>query len=821
MNARVAIGALIQDGRYAARLLRRQPRYALLAIVTIALGIGATTTLFSVVNGVLMKPLPWPNAERLITLKETRGGRAPRFSSFSNAAYLAWRDRASTIDEIAAYSTRTATLTGAGDPERIRVAAATASLFPALGIRPAIGALFQTSDEAAGAGPVMLLSESLWRQRFGANPGVLGRVLRLDAEPFTVIGVLPDDVAYPDRSTRAWIPFRVMPTTGNHLSMFAAVARLRPGATPAQAAAEGTAMGRNAPDTGMTTMAIFGGSGPIEIAATPLVDAVTADVRRPLMILFVAVGLLLIIATTNVANLQLAYATTRHRELAIRTALGAAASRVARQLLVESLLIGLAGGAVGFGLAVALNRLTPAILPADFPRVDDVGVDATVLAFAVVMSLATSLVFGLLPALRTRRLNLVESLTQDGTTSVGAGTRSRTGRTRTAIMAAQIAIACVLLVGASLLGRSFAALLGADRGYDPSGILTARLSLPAAMYTPERRYAIVTQVLERLAAAPGVADAAFTSDIPITAGGSTSAFTIRSRVAEGGAVAVQASPRLVSPRCFAALGMRMVAGRDFADTDVHGSLPVAIVNRAFARQYLDDAAVGAQIPMGIGYQSGDTQATIVGVVDDVRYPGTARVTQPEIYYSYRQFNGRVPVPVVTLLLRASADAVSLVPALRAVVRDVDGGLVPEAVATMEARLMTSLARPRLYAVVLGGFAACAVAIAGVGLFGVLSYGVAQRSRELAVRAALGAQQVDIVRLVLRQALGVTAAGLAAGLVGSLLMARATSALLYGITPYDTFTFVTVPAALGLVALAACVSPARRAARLDPLRVLRG
>jgi len=814
------LSTLVQDGRYAARLVRRQPRYALLVVLTMALGIGVTTTLFSVTYGVLMKPLPWPNASRLVVLKETRGGRLPRFNSFSNAAYLAWRDRATTVEQLAAWATRTATLTGIGDPDRIRITAATATLFSTLGVQPLIGSLFEAKDETAGRGAVVLLSESLWRQRFGGDASVLGRTLRLDGESFTVLGVLRDDVAYPDRATRAWVPFRIMPTSGNNLSMFSAVALLRPGATAAQAAAEGTAMGRHAPDSGMTTMAIFGGSGPIEVSATPIVEASTADVRRPLLVLLVAVSLLLVTATTNVASLQLAHATTRRREIAIRAALGAAGFRVTRQLFVESLVLGLAGGAAGLGLAVLLTRSMPSVLPADFPRADQIGVDAAVLAFAVVLSIATSLLFGVLPALRTRRLNLVESLTEDGTSSVGAGTRSKTGQARAAIMAAQIAIACVLLVGASLLGRSFISLLGADRGYDPSGILTARLSFPGSMYSPERRYAIVTQVLDRLSAAPGVGAAAFTSEMPLTAGGSTSAFTMPSRTAEGGTVSVQASPRIVSPRCFAALGMRIVDGRDFAESDTDTSLPVAIVNRSFARQYLGDTAIGAQVPMGLGYQSGDVQATIVGVVDDVKYPGAARERQPEMYYSYRQLHGKVPVPVVSLLLRTQGEPTALGWALRGAVREADAALVVEGVATMEARLMTTLARPRLYAILLGGFALFAVAIAGVGLFGVLSYSVAQRSRELAVRTALGARQVDIVRLVLRQAVTVTAVGLIAGMIGSIALARSTAALLYGITPYDTFTFVAVPIALAVVALIACVSPARRAAIMDPLRALR-
>lgn len=808
------------DLRYAVRMIRRQPRYALIATLTMALGIGAATTLFAVVNGVLMKPLPWPSASRLVVLKETRGGKPPRFNSFSNAAFLSWRDDATTIEDIAAWSTRNVTLSGAGDPDRIRVTAATASLFSTLGARPLIGSFFDANDEVRTNGSAIVLAERLWRQRFGAEPTVLGRVVRLDGEPYTIVGVLPDRMAYPDSSSVAVVPFRVMSAANNYLSMFNAIARLRPGVTSEQAAAEGSARGRHAPDSGMTTMAIFGGTGPIEVAATPLNDALTADVRRPLIVLFVAVALLLATATTNVANLQLARATTRQREIAIRAALGAGRGRVMRQLLSENLVLGVLGGAAGLLLALLLQRFIPAILPADFPRADAVSMDATVVLFAVAASLLTSVVFGLFPALRARDINLVQSLTEDGTAPVGGGSRSRTAQARAAIMAAQVAIACVLLVGASLLGRSFLTLLNADRGYDPSGLLTARLSLPASTYSPERRFAIVEQVLGRLSTLPTVTHAAFTSELPITAGGSTSAFTLRSRAVAGGTVSVQASPRVVSPGSLPALGMRLLAGRDFAESDSATSLPVVIVNRAFAHQYLGDNALGEQLPMGVGYQDADVQATIIGVVEDVRYPGGARVTQPELYYSYRQFAGKVVVPVVTLLVRTSGDPNALGSAVRSAVREADAGLVPDAVTTMEARLLTTLARPRLYAILLGGYATLGLLIAAVGLFGVLSYTVAQRTRELAVRTALGAQQADIVRLVLRQTLGMTAIGLAAGLLASLILSRSTGALLYGITPYDAVTFVAVPVVLGLAAIAACVGPALRAARLDPLRALR-
>lgn len=812
------LSGMMQDVRYAARLLRRQPRYALLAIVTMALGIAATTVLFSVTYGVLMKPLSWPDADRLIVVKETRGGRAPRFGSISNAAYLAWREKATTIEDLAAWSQSVVTLTGAGDPDRIRITEASAGLFTVLRARPLLGSLFEEKDETS---PVVVLSETLWRQRFGGDPGVLGRALHLNGEAHTIVGVLPDRFAYPDRQTRAWLPWRVHTAEGNYLSMFNAIARLRPGATTAQASAEATARGRYAADTGMTTVAVFGGRGPVEISTQGLREALTAEVRLPLIVLLAAVALLLVTATANVASLQLARATTRRREMAIRAALGAGTMRVTRQLLVESLLLALAGGAAGLSLAWLLHRLLPSLLPADFPRADDLTLNAPVVLFAIAVSMLAGIAFGVLPALRAGRVNLVQALAEDGTAPIGGRGRSRTAQIRMAIIAAQVAIACILLIGASLLGRSFVALVSADRGYDPSGVLLARLSLPSALYPPERRYALARQILDRLGAAPGVQNAAFTSELPLTPGGSTAAFTMRSPHAEGGTVSVQASPRIVSGGYFAAVGMRIIAGRGFVETDTETSQQVVVVNRAFAHRYLADSALGATLPIA-GYQGDDeqAQATVVGVVDDVHYLMAADASQPEMYFSYRQLKGQLRVPVITLLLRATGSPGALGPALRAVVRNADEGLVPEAVMTMEDRMMRGLARPRLYAILLAGFAGFALVVAAVGLVGVLSYTVAQRSRELAVRTALGARQGDIVALILRQGLVVTAAGLAVGIAGSFALTRSIATLLYGITPHDRLTYVAVPLLLAVVAVAASVAPALRAARLDPLKVLR-
>lgn len=810
-----------QDVRYGTRVLARQPHYTLLAAVTMALGIAATTLLFSVTYGVLLKPMPWPRSDRLVVLTETRRGRPPRFGTFSNAAYLAWREAATTVEDIAAWSERTATLgEPGGEPERIRTTASSASLFRVLGLRPRIGSFFEEKDELSAEGGVVVLSEGLWRRRFGGDPGVVGRVVQIDGQPHRVVGVLPDALAYPDRRTQAWIPFRVMPAKGNFLSMFGAIARLRPGTTAAQAASEATRCGRFAADTGMTTTAIFGGRGPIEVTALPLPDALTSDVRRPLVVLLCAVGLLLATATANVAGLQLARATTRRRELAIRSALGAGTGRLVRQLLVESVLLGLVGGGSGLVLAALLHRSASSLLPADFPRAADLHLDATVVLFAFAVSVFTGIAFGLLPAWHARRPNLVESLAEDGTAPVGTAGGSRTAHARMVIMAGQVALASVLLVAAALLGRSFAALLNVDRGYDPAGVLTARLPLPASMYTPPLRSFLLGQILDRLRTMPGVAAAGFTSEFPLTPGGSTGAFQMRSPQSEGGAITVQASPRIVSPGYFAALRLRMVAGRGFTERDTETSAPVAIVNRAFAQRYLGGSALDAKIPMVLGHGDDGLEATVVGVVDDVRYVTAGARSQAEIYYSYRQLGGGLDAALVTLLVRATGEPSALAPALRTAVRGADRGLAPDLVMTMEDRVVTSLARPRLYAVVLGGFAALALVVVTVGLFSVVSYTVAQRSRELAVRSALGASPVDLVRLVVGQGLAVTAAGLGFGLVASVALSRSLGALLYAVAPVDALTHAVVIITVASLAATACAVPALRVARLDARGVLR-
>src|SRR5579862_556274 len=475
----------VQDVRYGIRLLRRQPGFAVLAILLIAMGVGAATTLGHVTYAVLVQPLRWPGADRIVLVSETREGQTRTFPGIlTNATYLAWRDAPSTLDNIAGYTSRVATLTVGDGPERIRVASATASLFAVLQARALQGQLYTSDNEADGGNQVIAIGFGLWQRRFGERMDAIGSTLELDGDRYRIVAVMAKGFAFPTTATQAWIPMRVPPVLNaadpqaRSISLFRAVGRLRDGATVSQAAAEGTARGRSAPSLGLVGTAVFGTQGPPRVSAQPYLESITADVRPGLLMLLAAVGLLLFAAIANVAGMQLARASTRRREVAIRSALGAGAGRLARQLLTENLIIGAAGGVAGWLLSVGLHHLLPQMLPADFPRADEIPSDWRVLAFAIGCAMSASLLFGSLPAVLARRINLVETLVEDGSAPVGHGLRSRVGRMRTAVMIGQVAVAAILLVGASLLGRSFSALMAADRGFDPRNLVTAMLPIP-------------------------------------------------------------------------------------------------------------------------------------------------------------------------------------------------------------------------------------------------------------------------------------------------------------------------------------------------------
>lgn len=827
----VLLAGLTQDLRYGVRLLRRQPGFAAVAILTMALGIGATTVLFSVADGVLLKPLPWSDADRLVRITETRQGRTGRVvGTVSNGTFLAWRDHPSTIEDLGGWLTQTATLTGAGDPIRVSIIPTTPSLFPMLKVRPLIGRLFRDGEGARGEPSLVILSYGLWQERFGARPEIAGHLVQLDDKPYTIVGVMPREFVFPDRETRAWTAWSVPPVIaegGMQVGViFRAIARLRAGTTSAQAAAEATSRARSAPDMGFAARALFGAVGPIDVSAVPELQAITADVRPAILVLLAAVALLLITATANVASLQLARATTRRREMAVRAAIGAGQRRIVRQLLIENAIVGLCGGAAGLALAAGLQQLLPSLLPAGFPRLDAVALDMRVLSFALAVSVLASVACGLLPAWHTRRVNLVETLSEDGVAPIGGAMRSPMARTRALIMAGQVAIACMLLVGAALLTRSFVSLVRADRGYDPVNVLTARLPLPPG-YPAERRSQLLEALLERLCVVPGVTHAAYGTALPFVSFGGFTAFTMRSPRNPDVELNVQAAQRVVSPDYFAAMRLRLVAGRTLTDADTTTTPPVIVVNRTFARQYLGERPLGFHIPQrrpragGIRFADEHADWEVVGVVDDMRQDVDSPL-QPEIFASIKQITtGSTNLSFDPILvIRTAADPTTYVSTLHRLVQEQAPALALDSVMTMKDRVMTSLAKPRLYAVVLAWFGVFALLIAGVGLFGVLSFSVAQRTREIGVRCALGAQARDIVALVLRQALWIVGVGVAIGLAAALASVRLLSAFLYGISPRDALTFVAVPIVIVAVAAVACLVPARRAAKVDPLTALR-
>jgi putative ABC transport system permease protein len=817
------------DVRYSARLLKREPGFALVAMLTIGLGIGLTTTWFSVAYGVLLRPLPWPDADRIMRVTESRRGQQGRLrGTIANGSFLAWRDRPSTIEELGGYGVNSNSMTvsrSAMEPVRVVVGRATPSLFHVLRATPLRGRIFNDAEApmaGVGAYPdpqVVILSWGLWQDWFGGRDDAIGAALRIDDLPVTVIGVMPRDFRFPTPESRAWLPMPIGAVKDGkvlRLQIFGALARLAPGATPEQASSEATSRARSAPDPGMAAVAMFGSTAPSDISVTPAIAAMTADVRPAILLLFAAVGLLLVTVTANIGSLQLARATTRRREMAVRAAIGAGGTRLVRQLVTESAVLGVGSGLLGLALTVAMIAALPAILPADFPRAAEIAINLPVLGCALAVSLVVSVACALFPAAEASRVDLSAALASDSAASSGGAWRSRSGRLRTAIMALQVAVACLLLVGASLLGRSFLSLMHADRGYDPVNVLTARVDLPRR-YNGPLRAAFADAAIDRLRAAPGIVTAAAGNALPMVSGGSNFGFSMPSPRDPALTLQVQTMVRHVSPEYFAAMRLRLLQGRLLSDADTQATRPVVVVNRSFAQRYLGAKPIGTRLPLGFG--EGRPNCDVVGIVDDMRQGDVTDALSPEVFASYRQHPDRLAAPLI-LLARTVGDPMAQVPALREVVRAQDPTVALDSVMTLEERIATSLARPRIYAVLIGGLALSALVVAAVGLFGVLSYAVAQRSREIGIRTALGARAGDIVRLVLRHAVLMAAAGIVAGLATAAAAVRLLSGFLFGVTARDPLTFVAVPLLLLAAAAIACVVPARRASKVDPLIVLK-
>jgi putative ABC transport system permease protein len=799
---------MFQDLRFGIRMMLKHKGFTAVTVLTLALGIGANTGVFSVVNALILRPLPYPDSERLVWVEEVS-----KQTGASQAAwgghFLAWQPQSQTLAGIAAIDNSTRTLTGAGEPERVEVGQVSSGCLPVLGVQPLPGGRnFTASEDSPGGGRVAILSYGLWQRRFGGAPDIVGRSVTLNDVNFTVIGVLPADFRFFYRFD-VWVPLALDPQqqlAGEARYYGTTVARLKPGVSLERAQAEMDTVQQG------YEMTRPEGRPRIECRTrlVPLQEHFLGDQRRPLLVLVGAVALVLLIACANVANLLLARAVTRQKELAIRAALGAGRLRLVRQMLTECLLLALVGGAAGLLLASWLTKLLGSFNSTDtfgeIGRLAAITIDRRVLGFTLLSSLVTGLLFGLLPALQLASPNLNASLKEGGR---GSGSHGRS--LRSALLVSEVALAIVLLIGAGLLIRSFGKLLNVDPGYRAENLLTARVALPPRYRDDEQRVQFYERVRQRLAALPGVASVGVTSHLPLTGYNMGAGLRVEGRTPQPGVAEVSAPVARVNPDYFRTMGIPLRAGRLFDDGDTEGAPGVAVLSQTLARRLFPD-----EDPLGKRFSMGDRSATVIGVVNDIRYTGLDGEVEPAVYLSYRQ----LPRAGMALLLRSAVEPASLAPGLRSAVHEVDPALPVYDVMTMEERLSNSVAARRFNLLLLGGFAALALLLACVGVYGVISYVVTGRTHEIGIRMALGAQSADIVRLFIKQGMALVTLGVGIGLVGAYALTRVMSSLLFGVLANDARTFAGVTLLLSLVALLACYLPARRAARIDPLGALR-
>jgi putative ABC transport system permease protein len=805
---------LWHDVRLALRTLRQHKGLSLAALLSLALGLGANAALFSVAYGVLMRPLPYPGADRLVRLGEVHPGATAAFrgSLLTDRTYDAWSRNPETVEGIAVFSRDTVVDTSGDRAERLPSASVSPSLFHLLRARPSAGRLLVADDAAEGAPPVAVISEGLLRERFGGDPSAaLGRTLVLDGVAHQIVGVAAPGFYFPDREVRVWTPYEIpLPGGGDSIRLFAAVARLAPGASPAQAAAEGTAAARSVKRPPIVD-AIFGKGGPVEVRVRTLLDEMTGRVRPALLVLSVGVGFVLLICCANVANLLLSRGIARSRELAVRTTLGAGRLRVIRQLLAESLVLTGLGGLLGLGLCQGLLAALPRLAPADFPRLDDVRLDGRVLAFAALVTLSTALLAGLLPALRAARRDPLPGL-RDGT---GGAVGARSMRLGGTLLVAEAALAVMLLVGAGLLIQSYAELVAVNPGYDPGRALVVQVDLGGQSDSEGNRQ-LALDLAHRVGALPGVEAAGVANMAPLGRSTAIRQLTLPASVTGGEPVTARALGYAVTPGYAEALSLRLLHGRFFEPEDLSAGVRPLLVNEEFVRSYLSDGrpVVGRRLEMGDSEKEA-RPSEIVGVVGNVLHDGLDGEAKSAMY----SLPGPKMPPFFYLVVRTSGDPGPFVPTLRSVAAEVAPTAGLE-VATLASRVSASVSQPRFAAATLATLAFLALALAATGLFGVLSYNVARRRREMGVRGALGADRGAIVGLVLRQGLVVIGAGLALGLVGAAALARLLASLLFGVTPFDAVAFILAPAVLLVVALAACLLPAWRAASVPPTEALR-
>ena len=798
---------LLLDLRYAVRSLRKSAGFTATALITLALGIGANTAIFSVVRGVLLEPLPFREEQRLVRLWHAHPGNAIERAQVSEPDFLDWRRQSTLTESMGGYfyldGLSGVDMTGHGDPARLQAALVTDGFFETLGTPAQLGRFLRPEENVPGNDRVVVVSHGFWTRMFGADPSLVGKTLSLNGTPFQVVGVMPEGFTYPaDRTIDVWMPLSFFGPDAigraRNAQFMGVIARVKPGVTTTQLDAElsgiAARLARDYPEN----------PGWVKVNVASLRDSILGDVRRPLLVLMAAVGMLLLVACVNIASLLLARATSRRQELAVRAALGAGRWRIARQLITESLTLALVGGALGIALGYVAVRALVTLGANELPRSTDIGVDGTVLGFTLLVSIVSGLLFGIMPAMRASS-DLERSLRAGARGNIGGGGQ----RLRAALVVAEVALAMILVVGAGLAMKSFGRLMGVSPGFQPSNALVVTMSVPSK-YEGQSAMDYYQRVLSAIRALPGVEAAGVIRDLPLRGNGEMSGVTIPGRVtAASEAPTVQRHQ--VSTDYFKAMGIPLKAGRSFEMTDRVGTPLVLVVNEELQRRFWPgESAVGKQI------QFGNTPVPIVGVVGDVRQRGLAEALEPAVYlHSMQNFRSRM-----SIVVRTSGDPLQHAGPVRKAIWGLEPSQTITSTSSLESVLGNAVTRPRLLAWLLGLFGVIGLTLGALGIFGVLAYAVTQRRQEIGVRVALGAPPTSVMRLVVRQGLVLAATGIAIGVLVAWFMTRSMQSVLYGIQASDPMTFLQVALVLLAAALLASWLPARRALRIDPVTALR-